>query len=632
MCGLSGIYRWDGKAIPREQLKRMTDTLRHRGPDDEGFFTTAEPQVNAGLGFHRLSIIDLSSGHQPMTTAEGRCHIVFNGEIYNFQELRSDLEKRGRRFLTRSDTEVILHLYELYGPDCVAHLRGMFAFAIWDSKNKSIFLARDRIGKKPLYYAIQGRSIIFASEIKAIHACGEVEKRIRMESVPLYLTYQFIPDPRTIFENIFRLPPAHTLLLDATGNAHISQYWTLHRTPKHEMSLPDLERETVAQLREATKIRLISDVPLGAFLSGGIDSSAVVGWMAEAMKEPVKTFSIGFEEDDFSELQYARLVAERFKTDHHEFIVKPNTVDILPKLAWHYDQPFADPSALPSYYVAQETRKHVTVALNGDGGDEAFGGYLRYQADRIFMAFAKAPRPLRKSLAWAVAQFPAEMQSSRIVRRILRAGSAMGAEPLEFNFRLFSYFDQDSLMDLADGPLLDRAGGENVYNYFSALYGDTDSEDLMDRILSCDAEGYLPGCLLVKMDIASMANSLEARSPFLDHKVMEFAAKIRSRDKVRMTGGKWILKRALKGFLPDVILNRRKMGFGVPLAKWFKGPLAGFLEETILSPRASQRGYFKMGKVRNMVEEHKQGRRDHGYKLWALLMFELWHRSAMDGN
>lgn len=610
----------------------MTDTLNHRGPDDEGYFCTAEPQVNVGLGFRRLSIIDLSGGHQPMTTSEGRCHIVFNGEIYNFPELRADLEKRGRKFLTRSDTEVILHLYEIYGSDCVQHLRGMFAFAIWDSKNKSVFLARDRIGKKPLYYAIKGKSIIFGSEIKAILASGEIEKKIRMKSVSLYLAYQFIPDPRTIFENIFRLPPAHTLTLDATGNVHISQYWNIPRTPKHKMSLQDLEQETVAQLREATRIRLISDVPLGAFLSGGIDSSAVVGWMAEQMKEPVKTFSIGFEEDDFSELQYARLAAERFKTDHHEFIVKPQTVDILPKLAWHYDQPFADPSALPSYYVAHETRKHVTVALNGDGGDENFGGYLRYQADRIFMAFSRAPRPLRKSLAWAVAQFPVRLQSSRIVRRILRAGSALGSDPLEFNFQLFSYFDQDSLLDLADGALLARAREENVYNYFSALYGDTDSEDLMDRILSCDTEGYLPGCLLVKMDIASMANSLEARSPFLDHNVIEFAAKIPSGYKVRMTGGKWILKRALKGFLPEAILKRRKMGFGVPLAKWFRGPLAGYLEETILSARAAQRGYFKMDKVRNLAEEHKHGRRDHGYKLWALLMFELWHQGYMDGS
>ncbi len=567
-----------------------------------------------------------------MTTAEGRCRIVFNGEIYNYLELRKDLERRGRKLQTNSDTEVILHLYELYGADCVLHLRGMFAFAIWDSKFKSLLLARDRIGKKPLFYALKGKSLIFASEMKALLASGELEKKIRLESIPLFLAYQFIPDPGTIFEGIFRLPPAHTLTIDAKGDVRINQYWTIPRTPKHNMTLPEMEQETLAQLREATKIRLISDVPLGAFLSGGMDSSAVVGLMAQEMKEPVKTFSIGFEEDDFSELRYAKMIAERFKTDHHEFIVKPETMDILPKLVWHYDQPFADPSALPSYYVARETRKHVTVALNGDGGDENFGGYLRYQADRIFYTFALTPKALRKSMAFAIKNILPAFNSNRLVRRVIRAGSVMGTDPLEFNFNLFCYFDQDSLTDLADGALQNHMKGKNVYNYFSALYSDTDSKDFMDQVLSCDAHGYLPGCLLVKMDVASMANSLEARSPFLDHKLIEFAAKIPSKYKVKMNGGKWILKQALKDLLPDEILNRRKMGFGVPLAKWFKGPMSGYLQETLLSPKAKQRGYFKMDRIKTMMDEHHAGVRDHSYKLWALLMFELWHQIYMDGE
>ncbi len=632
MCGFAGIYRWDGSKVSESQIKRMSDTIAHRGPDDEGFYVSSEPQANAGLGFRRLSIIDLSGGHQPMTTDEGRCRIVFNGEIYNFLELRKDLEKRGRKFQTNSDTEVILHLYEIYGPDCVKHLRGMFAFAIWDGKNKSIFLARDRIGKKPLFYSLKGKSLIFGSEMKAVLASGEVEKKVRLESIPLYLAYQFIPEPATIFEGIFRLPPAHTLTCDAKGDVCINQYWTIPRTPKHDMALPDLEKETLSQLREATQIRLVSDVPLGAFLSGGMDSSAVVGLMAEAMKEPVKTFSIGFEEDDFSELKYARMVAEKFKTDHHEFIVKPDTIDILPKLAWHYDQPFADPSALPSYYVAKETRKHVTVALNGDGGDENFGGYLRYQADRMFYGFARAPKILRQSLSSIIKNSLPAFPANRILRRIIRAGTLIGSDPLEFNFKLFCYFDQDSLLDIADGPLLEHVKGKNVYNYFSALYADSDSKDFLDQVLACDAHGYLPGCLLVKVDIASMANSLEARSPFLDHKLIEFAAKIPSEHKVKMNGGKWILKQALRGFLPDEVLDRRKMGFGVPIAKWFKGALSGYLKETILSPKARGRGYFKMDRIEKMVREHQSGERDHSYKLWALLMFEVWHQVYMDGD
>lgn len=632
MCGFAGIYRWDGARISQGQIKAMADTLSHRGPDDESYFLTQESQVNVGMGFRRLSIIDLAGGRQPMTTREERCRIVFNGEIYNFPELRKDLEKRGRRLSTRSDTEVILHLYEIYGADCVQHLRGMFSFAIWDGKYKSLFLARDRVGKKPLFYALKGKSIVFGSEMKAVLASGEIEKKIRMESIPLYLAYQFIPDPRTIFEGIFRLPPGHTLTCDARGDIRINQYWILQQTPKHRMDLEELKTETVNQLREATKIRLISDVPLGAFLSGGIDSTAVVGFMAEEMSKPVKTFSIGFEEHDFSELNYARMAADHFRTDHSEFIVKPETIEILPKLVWHYDQPFADPSALPSYYVARETRKHVTVALNGDGGDENFGGYLRYQADRVFLAFSRAPRGLRRLASAVLEKTLPAFSSNRFLRRAVRAASIMGFDPLEFNFRLFCYFDQESLLDLAEGPLLSHVKEKNVYNYFSALYADTDSDDIMDRILSCDIHGYLPGCLLVKMDIASMANSLEARSPFLDPKVMEFAARIRSQDKVKMTGGKWILKEALKGFLPESILKRRKMGFGVPLAKWLRGPLKGYLRETLLGAKARGRGYFKMDNIEWMIDHHEAGTRDPSYKLWALLMFELWHRVWMDGD
>lgn len=633
MCGFSGIFRWDSKPVEPALLKRMTDTLVHRGPDDEGYYFNQEKEgekVRVGLGFRRLAIIDLSGGHQPMSTAENQNWIVFNGEIYNFIELRKDLEKRGCKFLTRSDTEVILHLYEIYGKDCARHLRGMFAFVIWDSKKRSLFLARDRIGKKPLFYSRCENAFYFASEMKALIESQEISQKIRLQAVPLYLAYQFIPSPITIYEAIQRLPPAHTLICDEHGNLKIEKYWTISRTPQTNKPINEICEELQHRLREATRIRLISDVPLGAFLSGGIDSSAVVGMMAEETSAPVKTFSIGFEESDFSELEYARLVARRFRTDHHEFIVKPEMVELLPKLVWHYDQPFADPSALPSYSVAHETRKFVTVALNGDGGDENFAGYLRYQADRIFQIFSCLPASLRSLCARSIQKTLSAYQGNHFFRRFVRAGTILDSTPHEFNFKLFCYFDSQSEKEIFDEPLLTLSRSKNVSDYFSMLYAESDSKEFMDQVLACDASGYLPDCLLVKMDIASMANSLETRSPFLDHQLIEFAAKIPAKHKVKFNGGKWILKRALKNFLPEKILYRRKMGFGVPLSKWFRGPLKMFLKEVLLDNKARQRGYFKIREIERLVQEHQSCLRDHGYKLWALLMFELWHKVYVD--
>ncbi len=630
MCGFSGIFRWDSQPADKALLRRMTGQIVHRGPDDEGFFFTEPGQaVQAGLGFRRLSIIDLSGGHQPMSSADGKCWIVFNGEIYNFLELRKDLETRGRKLATKSDTEVILHLYDLHGAECVKYLRGMFAFAIWDARKQQIFMARDRAGKKPLYYARTNKAVYFASEMKSILCVPEIKPDVRLESIPLSLTYQFIPGPETIFSNITRLPPAHTLTCDGKGNMQSDRYWTLPRLPRLTGSVNEIKEQVRETLREATRIRLISDVPLGAFLSGGIDSSAVVGLMAQEMSQPVKTFSIGFEEQDFSELKFARMTAERFRTDHNEFIVKPETASILPKLAWHYDQPFADPSALPSYYVARETRKHVTVALNGDGGDESFGGYLRYQADRIFSMVSSVPRGLRSALARA-ARSGILPRSSHFARRIARAASILDSTPQEFNFRLFCYFDQETLNPLLGERMKPTIAQGNVSDYFEGLYSQSDSEEFLDQVFDCDTHGYLPECLLVKMDVATMANSLESRSPFLDHKVMELAARIPPSLKVHVNGGKWILKEAMKGFIPDEILYRRKMGFGVPLSQWFKTSLKDFLRDTLLSRRAAERGYFSHKEVERLVNEHQNNIKDHGYKLWALMMFELWNNVYVD--
>ncbi len=631
MCGLSGIFRWDSRPVSPDLLKRMSDQLTHRGPDDEGFYLPAsQHKTRVGFGFRRLSIIDLSGGRQPMESADKSCCVVFNGEIYNFIELRADLEKRGRKFLTHSDTEVILHLYQVYGKDCVKHLRGMFAFAIWDDRKKQIFAARDRLGKKPFFYAKVGGALYFASEMKALLESDEISREVRQDSIPFYFTYQFIPSPRTIFKEIHRLPPAHTLICDENGALSIERYWTLKRLPPTKKSVDEICQELRHHLREATRLRLISDVPLGAFLSGGLDSSAVVGMMAQEMSQPVKTFSIGFEESDFSELEYARRVAKHFKTDHHEFVVKPNMAEILPKLAWHYDQPFADPSALPSYYVAQETRRHVTVALNGDGGDENFGGYLRYQADRLFHMASRVPKALRSPLAAAARSLPLSLQKNFYLRSLSRAGSVLDQSPEAFNFGLFCYFNQEAQEKLYDRPLANIIQLNPVQNYFDELYQTSDSEEWLDQVLHCDATGYLPDCLLVKMDIASMANSLEARSPFLDHQLMEYTARIPSSLKVKMNGGKWIFKKAMEGFVPDEILRRRKMGFGIPVNDWFRGPLKSFLKDHLLDSTARKRGYFKAEEVERLVSEHERGVKSHGYKLWALLMFELWNRVYVD--
>ena len=631
MCGLSGVFRWDSKPVAPELLKRMTDALIHRGPDDEGFYIPATShKTQIGLGFRRLSIIDLSGGHQPMASADGSCHIVFNGEIYNFQELRSDLEKQGRTFRSKSDTEVILHLYQMYGKDCVQRLRGMFAFAIWDERKKQLFAARDRVGKKPFFYARTGNALYFASEMKALLEADEVRREVRLDSIPLYFTYQFIPSPRTIFKDVQRLPPAHTLTCGENGDLSVERYWTLKHLPPTRQSVNEICQELRHHLRESVRLRLISDVPLGAFLSGGLDSSAVVGLMAQEMGRPVKTFSIGFEESGFSELDYARQVARHFKTDHHEFVVKPQMTEILPKLAWHYDQPFADPSALPSYYVAEQTRNHVTVALNGDGGDENFGGYLRYQADRLFHIASRLPMAARRPIAALSRSVPPALQKNFYLRSLARAGSVLDSTPEAFNFGLFCYFNQEAQEKLYDRELANIIQLNPVQNYFDSLYRESDSEEWLDQVLHCDASGYLPDCLLVKVDIASMANSLEARSPLLDHKLMEYAARIPSSLKVKVNGGKWIFKKAMEGFVPDDILRRRKMGFGIPVNDWFRGPLKSFLKDHLLDAKARQRGYFKAGEVERLVSEHERGAKSHGYKLWALLMFELWNRVYVD--
>ncbi len=630
MCGICGKLNLDGSPVDAGLIRKMAGTLVHRGPDDEGVYAKG----CAGLGHRRLSIIDLSAaGHQPMTNEDGTVWIVFNGEIYNFPSLKSELEAKGHVFRSHSDTEVILHLYEEEGADCVRKLRGMFAFAIWDEKARTLFLARDRVGKKPLFYYYDGGRFLFASEIKAILADPSVDLRPDRIALHHYLTYQSVPSPFSAFEAIKKLPPAHTLLVK-NGRIAIERYWKLPYLPKFDASTPakvrDLEAELVALLAEAVRLRLISDVPLGAFLSGGIDSSVVVALMSGLMREPVRTFSIGFHEKDYDELAFARIVADRFGTQHTEFQVRPNAVEVLPKLVWHYNEPFADPAAIPSYYVSKLAREHVTVVLNGDGGDESFAGYQRYVANELAGRSDLLPVLLKKGLKAVSAVLPASKDPHSFSWRLKRFLQAVSLTPELRNALWLTHFNNEMKEALYAPAFREETRGIDSYDVILDRYAHAGATDFTDRTMAADVGLYLPDTLLVKMDVASMANSLEARSPFLDHEVMEFAARIPADLKLKNGKTKIILKSAFRDTLPAEIINRKKMGFGVPLDHWFRNELREMAHDTLLGQRATERGYFRKEQVAKILDEHASGAWNWQYHIFNLLMLELWHREFID--
>ena len=618
----------------------MCQAMTHRGPDDEGIYISHQSlvtnhQASIGLGHKRLSIIDLSSaGHQPMSNEDGTIWIVLNGEIYNYKELNEDLRAKGHIFKSNTDTEVIIHLYEEYGEDCIKQLRGMFAFAIWDEKKQILMLARDRPGKKPLLYYYKNGIFCFSSEFFSLLSSGLIDKEIDPKAIHYYLTFGYIPAPMTIYRDVYKLPPAHILILK-DGKINIKKYWNLDYTKKIKISENDAADEVLRLLKEAIKIRLYSDVPLGAFLSGGIDSSAVVGLMSQLTGERVKTFSIGFEEEDYNELKFARTIASSFNTEHHEFKVKPNAMEILPLLVEHYGEPYADSSAIPTYYVSQQTKQHVTVALNGDGGDELFAGYERYQA---VLLSDKYQQFLGNSIIQKFANLlPDSVEPKNRLRRIKRFidGAAL---PLNQRYlRWVGIFDENLKRDIYTDEFLKDVSvfdsGEIISKYLNNLNG----LSLIDKLLLTDTMTYLPGDLLVKVDITSMSNSLECRSPFLDHHLMEFAASLPAEFKLTthfpsfirrgLRGGqKYILKKAVKNIIPSDNIYRKKMGFGVPVGIWFRGELKGFLKDILLSPESLTRGYFKPEKIKYMIYHHTSGQEDWSFQLWALLMLELWHQ------
>ncbi|MCM8764658.1 MAG: asparagine synthase (glutamine-hydrolyzing) [Candidatus Omnitrophica bacterium] len=628
MCGICGVVKRNGK-VSLETIKKMAETMVHRGPDEEGY----ELFDTAGIGHRRLKIIDLATGKQPISNEDNTLFLICNGEIYNFKYLRRILEDKGHIFRTRSDNEVILHLYEQHGVECLKFLRGMFAFAIWDNRKKFLFLARDRLGKKPLVYSVKNDDIYFASEIKALLEIDKISKEIDYIAVDLFLTYQAIPSPWTIFRAIKKLPPAHFLLWKE-GDIKIGNYWQLDFTKKLKLRSEEEYMELMwEKIVESTKLRMVADVPLGAFLSGGIDSSTIVGIMSENSCRPVKTFSVGFEESDFSELNYARIVADRFGTQHHQFIVRPDVISVLPRLVWHYNEPFADSSMVPTYYVARETKKHVTVALNGDGGDENFAGYTRYwQTELLQMTYTfheKIPFGFNFILK-NFAKFYNRYPSNTFFRmwKWLEEAEKYGFD-YAYARRLIS-FTQDFRQGIYSEEMKKSVSNFDSLIMVKNIWNATDEIDLIEKMISIDMRLYLPEVLLVKMDIASMANSLETRSPFLDHEFVELIASFPSNLKMKNFKSKYILKKKLKNFLPGKIVKRKKMGFGLPAGKWFKNELKNYLIEILLDKNSLSRGYFRPKEIRKILEEHISGKREHSGRLWTLLIFELWHRIFID--
>ena len=627
MCGIVGIANANSRAVSREILERMNEAIVHRGPDEDGFYCNE----NIGLAMRRLSIIDLAGGQQPIYNADKTALIVFNGEIYNFQELRANLEKEGNQFQTNSDTEVIVHLYDKHGADCVQFLRGMFALAIWDTRDKCLFLARDRVGKKPILYSHQSNGdLIFGSEFRALLEHPDISREVDYEAIDSYMSYLCVPAPQTAFKQIRKLEPGHWLRWK-DGEIKTQRYWSPDFSKKIKISQTEAEEETLRILREAVKLRLISEVPLGAFLSGGVDSSAIVALMAQESSTPVKTFSIGFEEQDFSELKYAKQVAEHIGAEYHEFIVKPDALEVLPILVEHYGEPYADSSAIPTYYVSKETRKFVTVALNGDGGDESFAGYERHAAMRLAEKYHRLPAIMRKSLIEkAVNLIPtSEIKKSRVrdAKRFLQAASLPRTERY---FRWMSTFNREAKKKLYTREFTETVAAQNPSVFLDQWFAKANGNGILDTTLLTDQMTYLPNDLLVKVDIASMANSLEARSPFLDHKVIEFAASLPENLKMRRFETKSLLKKVAAKLVPPEVIYRRKMGFGVPIGNWFRGEMKEFVREVLLSEKCLKRGIAKPEMIEKYVKEHTNAERDHAFQIWTLLMLELWFQRFID--
>jgi asparagine synthase (glutamine-hydrolysing) len=617
VCGIAGIVRFDGEPVFEHEIRAMCQMLVHRGPDEEGVYLGD----GVGLGMRRLSIIDLDSSQQPICNEDRSVWVVFNGEIYNYRELRQELTKRGHRFRTAGDTETIVHLWEEFGPGCVDHLRGMFSFAIWDSAQRRVLLARDRLGIKPLYYVALPHGLAFASELKPLLQLPEVTRNLSWEAVRHLVTFMATSSAQSIVDGIRKLEPGRLATVSEVGDFQIHRYWDVAFQPDEEAT----ERELIDRLRdllcESVKLHEVSDVPIGAFLSGGIDSSAVVATMAAMRSEPVKTFSIGFADREFDELRYARSVSETFGTEHHELVLRPDVVDVAQDLAWFLDEPFGDTSAIPTFMVSKLAAEYVTVVLTGDGGDELFGGYDKYVTDLAEQRFDRIPRPVRLALGAVGRQLPEGTKGKRFLEHLALEGSRryLDASTLFRAGQLKRLFQDDAYEQLsAHNPwahalgCLDRAG-----------------HDALSSLQYCDLNTYLPLDILTKVDRMAMAHSIEARPPLLDHRLVEFAATIPSRFRIHNGSTKYLFKQAMRGLLPDDIIDRPKHGFAIPLARWFRSELAGFARDLLCSDRTRQRGLFRTEQVERLIRLHEGGR-DIDLQLWTLVSLELWCRRVLD--
>ena len=629
MCGISGIlYHNKTRPVENTLLERMNRVLEHRGPDDSGIWH----QGNIGLAQARLSIIDLSPlGHQPMSNEDGSVWITFNGEIYNYPELRDELIAKGHIFRSKTDTETIIHLWEEEGERCVERLRGMFALAIWDDRQKTLFLARDREGQKPLFYAALPDRFIFGSEIKAILQDPQFEAQPDLQAIHHYLAFQSVPAPFSAFKGIQKLPPAHTALIK-NGKTSLRRYWKLSYRNKLSLngtaSVDELGGEIIERLREAVRIRLMSEVPLGAFLSGGIDSSIIVALMAELMDQPVKTFSIGFTQDEYDETRFARMVAERYKTDHHEFVVTPDAEAIFPELIWHYNEPFADSSAIPTYYVSKMARDFVTVVLSGDAGDENFAGYPRYQNQGEHALSSNYPALLYRLL------HPQGMLRSFVEhgggwRKTFARLKDLDQQKLLYYYRI-THFHENYQTQLYTPEFWGQLDGSSTVDFLLDKYRQSNARNFLDATLDVDLGLYLPDTLMTKTDIAAMTHSLEVRAPMLDHHFLEYVARIPPELKLKDGKiSKYIFKKAVEPYLPHDVIYRKKMGFGVPIDHWFRNELRDMVYDTLLSQRAIGRGYFNRGYVESLLRQHQKGE-SWQYLIWNLLMLELWHLMFID--
>ena len=624
MCGIAGKFNFNpDHPIDRDRLVAMTTAVAHRGPDADGFYVGD----GVGLGHRRLSIIDLSTGGQPLTNEDGTIWIVFNGEIYNFADTRRELEGLGHRFRTNTDTEVIVHAYEQWGDRAVDRFRGMFAFALWDAPKRRLLLVRDRLGVKPLYYCTTTSGVTFGSEIKSLLEDPDVPRGWSAEALDAYLALLYVPAPRTIYQNIWKLPAGH-LLVAENGSVTIRRYWDLTFTgdgdPSREAAYLD---RLEALVDESVRLRLLSDVPLGAFLSGGIDSSLVVASMVRSCPTRVVTTSVGFDEQAFNELEYARTVATHLGTESHEKIVRPDIVDLLPKLAWHLDEPFADSSAVPTYYVSKAAREHVIVALSGDGGDELWAGYARHRVERWEVAARQWLGIKGSRLAGRLAaRLPLSVKGARSLRHLALAPADAYAQK-----HAYGMFENGLRAALYSPDFAREVRDADPFVGFRSAYQACPSSDPVDRALYVDVKTYLVDDIMTKVDKMSMAVSLESREPLLDHELLAFAASIPSTLKIRNGRGKYLLRRLLARRIPQSIVHRPKQGFAAPIGQWLRGPLVPMVQELLLDGSLKARGVFDDREVARIWREHRDGVHDHPHRLWTLVMLELWFRRFIDG-